>query len=95
MHDPIWWQINAISGLIGVEGVFIGFRDIVLPVGYISIKSCVGFTTLGAGLQHLGLILVFLSDIQVRLSSGRTSALGISYYQYCHQLFLHFSNINS
>ena len=31
---PTWWQAKSSSGLIGAEGLCIGFGDIVRPIGY-------------------------------------------------------------
>ena len=42
---PNWWWAESSRGLIGAKGVFIGFIDIVLPLGNSSVKSFVVCTT--------------------------------------------------
>ena len=46
VHDPAWRQVKAMRGLIGAAGICIFFGDIVMVLGYSSVNSCVGYTSL-------------------------------------------------
>ena len=76
-----WWSESS-RGLIGADGVCIGFVDIVALVGGIQLIYLM-FR------QHLSLLPIFLSAPPVKLSFGGVSALGIIDDRNCYQLFIH------
>ena len=77
-----WWWSESSSGLIGTKGLCIGLTDIFVLVGSIWLINLL-FR------QHLSSLLILLSNPSFKLSFGRVSALGITYYRHCYQLFLH------
>ena len=76
MHDPVWWQVKDISGLIVADGGCISFRDIVLTLEYISSKSCVGCTTLCVGCTILGFSPSFSQQYSIRIKFRKDISIG-------------------
>ena len=73
---PTWWWAESSRGLIGAKGLFIGFIDIVMPLGNSSVNSFVVCTTFRFSPSFLNNILVglfFLQDISI--GNHRLSAL--------------------
>ena len=64
-----WWWSESSRGLIGAEGLCIGFIEIVVLVGHIGLFHL--FFR-----KHLILLPVFLSDTPVKLSFGGASSFG-------------------
>ena len=75
-----WWWSKSSRGLIGTEGVCIGFIEIVALVGSIRLIHLL-FR------QHLSSLPILLSNPPVKLSFCGVSSLGIIYYRHSFQFF--------